>query len=166
MARSLAVLAAIAAVTAACGSSAPPSAGNRPPATAGSGGVIRGERLPSYACPTGRTASTGAQVTVAPSAVTGILLCPLSSPLMTGRLVRLTPTDVGFDSLTRALALPDQSPSPGVCPMYADVPQTVVADTADGALLVHIPVDACRHFLRYPLGQLQELRSQRPTLHR
>ena len=69
------------------------------------------------------------------------------------------------EALLAALAETDgplPSASPYMCAAYADVPRLVYAQTADGTVYVlHIPVDACGHYLVNPLSGGQPVRDGR-----
>jgi hypothetical protein len=83
-----------------------------------------------------------------PSAPVRVVICPLPVPNAVSTRADLQPPP---QDLLRALALadgPKPTGTPYACPAYADVPRLVYAQTADGTLyLLHIPVDACGHYL-------------------
>lgn len=109
--------------------------------------------------PCAAAASDGQQVSIAPGDVTAIRLCPLQNVNGPRRTVNVDSGDPGFTQLTAALAAPDGHSSPQTaCPAYADLPQTVIAETSEGPMLLHIPVDGCGHYLSEPLTLLTALR--------
>lgn len=84
------------------------------------------------------------------SEVIAVLLCPLTSPLPAqGAPVTISYSNPAFAGLLTALAAADiKAPKnkPIACPAYADVPQTVEAETSSAAMVVHIPTDECGHY--------------------
>jgi hypothetical protein len=79
--------------------------------------------------------------------VTEFRLCPIEEPDGSSRTVTVASGDRDFVQLRRALSAPDEQPKTSLaCPMYANVPQRVLAKTTSGTLLVHIPVDSCGHY--------------------
>ncbi len=76
-----------------------------------------------------------------------IVICPLPMPNASGPPTDLRPAP---PALVQALSLPDAPKPTGqyACAAYADVPRLIYAQTAAGAVfLLHIPVDACSHYL-------------------
>lgn len=105
---------------------------------------IRGSELSGFSCRGHVIDSTDA---TPPQQVTAFRLCPLGYPGQAGRAVTIRPGDVDFIPLRRALAAPDVPPNHDqFCPMYALLPQRVLAETASGTVLVHIPTDSCGHY--------------------
>lgn len=93
----------------------------------------------------------GKALTVAPRRVERLRVCAVTAPTPFNRPahpITLTYGDSRFSALLRALSLPDGQASPGqACPEYAELLPSVIASTAAGALLVHLPVDGCDHSL-------------------
>ena len=148
----LVALAVAAALLAACGG------GSSGPTGIKAAGKITGTRLTAFACPT--QPGHGAAVSLAASALTKLRLCPLPV-LRSSSAVTLAPKAAIYSRLVRSLTLPDQKASPSeVCPMFANVPQLVIGETASGAVLIHIPVDGCGHYLSQSLSALTAARSQ------
>jgi hypothetical protein len=111
----------------------------------GQGGWIRGDAIGVFSC---TAKSEGTSVRVAPSTVSEIRVCPLKTPVGTHHAYAIERGSPQFAPLVRALAAPDGKHTPGVmCPMYAQLIQPVIADSASGPLLVHVPVDGCGHYL-------------------
>ena len=135
-------------LSACSGSSSDHTAGPSQPA-------IRGARLASFSCQA--ASDPGRAVSVSPVQVVRLRLCPVQGnefePTATVR-----PAYVGFSHLLDVLGAPDEPRSSDPCPEYADLQQTIVADTPAGAVLVHIPVDGCEHYQRPALDALQQAR--------
>jgi hypothetical protein len=117
--------------------------------------------VPTFVCTTaddqGVQASTGPLVSLPASAVQAFLLCPLRLPTGSGKAVLVPRSAPGFPGLLALLSSPDQPRTKQLCPMYADMPQVILARTADGAYVVHIPVDACGHYWHPEvLGRLRQ----------
>jgi hypothetical protein len=77
--------------------------------------------------------------------VTEFLLCPMPSP-QPSRAVRVVPDNAHFAPLLGALTAADATRSTGICPMYADVVQVILARTRTVVLRARIPVDGCGHY--------------------
>jgi hypothetical protein len=101
---------------------------------------------------------------IAPSALTKIRLCPLSTVNQQGVAETLVPSDALFGRIATAMALPDQKSTPGTaCAAYANLPQIVIGQTSSGAALLHVPTDGCGHYLSQPLTALTEARNAAGT---
>jgi hypothetical protein len=118
---------------------------------------IRGPEMSAYSCHGHVVGHSGG---VTPSRVTAFRLCPLNAPNSVRKTVTVLRGDGDFARLLRALSAPDLPPYDGPCPMYADLPQRVLAETATGARLVHIPVDGCGHYQSAALSALSAARGQ------
>ncbi|HVY08839.1 MAG TPA: PASTA domain-containing protein [Mycobacteriales bacterium] len=105
--------------------------------------TVRGTQVSAYSC---TAAASATPVTVSPSTVTELKLCPVDVPNQPSKAAIVTPDDKSFTRLVSALALPDKPPTNDACAAYADVPQKVLAKTEDAPLLLHIPVDGCGHY--------------------
>jgi hypothetical protein len=117
---------------------------------------IRGTQLFGFTCSAGGDPTP---VTVAPSSVTEVRLCPPSTPTAPHRTVTVDQGDPMFARLVNALSAPDRPATSAVCPAYADVPQDVIGRTNSGLLLrIHVPVDGCGHYLAAALSALTALR--------
>ena len=134
-------------VVAGCGSSAKPKAARQP--------MLRGVAVSSFTCPA--TPEHAAKVTRI-TAVTALRLCPLDQPGVPRKTVTITQHQAQFATLVAALSVPDQPPTTGACAAYADLPQVVLAQTAQGAFQVSIPVDACNHYQQRARQALQAAR--------
>jgi hypothetical protein len=148
-----AVVLAAALLCAACGSgsSTPAGAGTATP----NGAEVRGAALTAFRCAAG---PAGDRVAVPPGQVRLLRLCATSAPGQ-DRIVTVRPRDPAFAPLVTALARPDTPRDPdALCPMYADVPQRVLASTARGPLLVDIPHDGCGHYQRAAAAALAAAR--------
>jgi len=108
------------------------------------------------ACPPQIDAS--ATTTTPVGTVRALSLCPVGIPRFSSNAVTITASDPQFGALITALSAPDESRTSGACPMYADVPQIVLAETADGVYQVSIPTDACGHYQRDALTALTQAR--------
>jgi hypothetical protein len=100
--------------------------------------VLRGARTSDFLCPehiSGATA-TGQPVVGA----TALRVCVTGGTPVTVRAGQPI-----FEPLLAALARPDTKVSHG-CPLYADVPQILVAQTPVGDFRVSMPVDGCGHY--------------------
>jgi hypothetical protein len=123
------------------------------------GAWLRGTSLPAFSC---TAKSDGTPVKVAPSTVTEIRVCPLSTPVGGHRAYTVSQGSPHFAPLVRALAVPDGNRSPGVmCPMYAQLIQPVIGDSTSGPLLIHVPVDGCGHYLPGAMSALTAAGGQR-----
>ena len=116
---------------------------------------IRGASLSGFACHSHRI---GHSAKVTPSSVTKFRLCPLNVPEQQSRTVTVGRGNENFAALSSSLSAPDEPAYDGPCPMYADVPQRVIAQTSSGAVLVHIPVDGCGHYQRAATTALSNAR--------
>jgi hypothetical protein len=124
---------------------------------------LRGTKVASIQCastvwqPDQKTAS------VLPSTPVRLVICPLPMPNVVHPPADLRPPP---EALLAALAAPDgpkPTASPYMCAAYADVPRLVYAQTASGDLyLLHIPVDACGHYLMHPMTELDQYANNRP----
>jgi hypothetical protein len=117
---------------------------------------LSGVALPAYSC---SAKGDRTPVRVASSTVSEITLCPLEIPQKTSAPVVITSSDPILARLTKALSAPDQKPTGGMCAAYADLPQTVIAQSSSGPFLVRIPVDGCDHYLGAALSALSAVRS-------
>jgi hypothetical protein len=137
------------------GTSAPPGA----PTTSG----LRGVKVASIQC-AGTTWQPDDKTAVRlPSVPVRVVICPLPMPNAVHPPADLRPPPA---SLLSALAESDgplPTASPYVCAAYADVPRLVYAQTADGAVyLLHIPVDACGHYLVNPMAAVNQYAKDGP----
>jgi hypothetical protein len=138
----------VAVAVAGCGSVSGGGVGNAPssPEPPGATG-LRGTPVVAVHCSPHQFQPDAARARPVPAAPVRIVLCPLAMSNAAGPPTDLRPAP---PALVRALALPD-GPKPSgqyACAAYADVPRLVYAETADGSLyLIHIPVDACSHYL-------------------
>jgi hypothetical protein len=97
-------------------------------------------------------------VRVARSAITLVILCPVS--VEPGPVVRLLPDSTRFGPVVLGLATPGRRYPPGTaCPAYADVAQTVLAQAGKQWLVVDLPQDSCGHYPRDLLALLAEARA-------
>lgn len=119
--------------------------------------AIRGAGLSGYSCHAHVVGSAGS---VTPSRVIEFRLCPMQVPMQERQTVTVKRSSSDFGPLLRGLSAPDEKATTGPCPMYADVPQRVIARTATGAVLVHIPVDSCGHYQRPAALALSNARSE------
>lgn len=126
-------------------------------AQAASDPSVRGPHLSSFSC---HGHVVGRSAGVAPSRVTAFRLCPLDAPNSARQTVTVRQGDPYFARLQRSLSAPDAPPYDGPCPLYADLPQRVLANTASGAVLVHIPVDGCGHYQPAARSALYAARGQ------
>jgi hypothetical protein len=123
--------------------SSSPSASSSPAAR---GAVLRGLPVTSFACPPNLIRAVGGvPVPLPASDVTEFLLCPMPFP-QHSRAVRVIAGNVHFGLLLRALTAPDLPPSTGLCPMYADAVQVILAKTRTVVMRAAIPVDGCGHY--------------------
>jgi len=118
--------------------------------------LLRVVRVTRIACPPQIDAS--ATTTTPVGTVRALSLCPLDMGRLSSNLVTITTSDLQFSALITALSSPDEARTREACPMYADVPQIVIAETADGAYQVSIPTDACGHYQRDALTALTQAR--------
>jgi hypothetical protein len=92
-----------------------------------------------------------------------VVICPLPMPNPVHGTADLRPPPA---DLLHALAQPDgpkPTASPYVCAAYADVPRLVYAEVPGGQLyLLHIPVDACGHYLPSVLTVITKYAQQAP----
>jgi hypothetical protein len=141
------------------GSPGGPSAAPTAPAASG----LRGERISSIQCASTRWQPDEHAAELLPSAPVRLVICPLPMPNAVHPPADLRPPP---RDLLDALAEPDgpkPTASPYVCAAYADVPRLVYAQTADGAVyLLHIPVDACGHYLPSVLTVITKYAQQAP----
>jgi hypothetical protein len=120
---------------------------------------MRGIAVETFACPRSPASSTAEPTSIVePQA---LRLCPLDAPVVTARAVTVTRGEPGFEPLVDALSRPDEAPTTGACPEYADVPQVVLARTDDAVYAVAIPTDACGHYQSVVLDALR--RAREPT---
>jgi hypothetical protein len=117
---------------------------------------IRGAALSVYSC---HAQEVGQAASVAPAQVLQFRLCALPYQGPSSHTVTIRRGDSDLGRLRRALSAPDAPKSTGACPMYADVVQQVLAKTASGYLLVHIPVDGCGHYQSAALAALNAARA-------
>ena len=148
----LAVL--VGAVTTSCSTAKHP---NPPP----SPNVLRGSSLSAAVCPA--PTPPGSPMTMRADEVTVILLCPLPSenPSPTrGAPTTVSASNPAFAGLLAALATPDIEAKGEriACPTYADIPQTVEAQSPAAVMVVHIPIDECGHYQSGPLFALMRAR--------
>jgi hypothetical protein len=118
--------------------------------------ALRGVRVKVLTCPA-RAVSPAASPTPI-GAVQTILLCPLDVPNSSSKPVTLRTGQPEFTVLSTALSVADETPSTGPCALYADAPQTVLAQAREGVYQISIPTDACRHYQRDALEALDRAR--------
>jgi hypothetical protein len=119
-------------------------------------GVLHVIGVSGRACPP--HIDSPAAITVAFGTVRALLLCPLATPRLMSTAVTITASDPKFAALIKALSAPNEPRTSQACPMYADVPQIVIAETVDSAYQVLIPTDACGHYQRGALTTLNRAR--------
>ena len=127
------------------GSSAPGSSSSSPGSPAATG--LRGTKVQTIACNTHIWQPDAGAARLLSGTPVRMVICPQLTEA-SGPPTDLRPVP---QALLRALSLPDAPKPTGqlACPAYADVPRLVYAQMSDGALfLLHIPVDACSHYLR------------------
>ena len=108
--------------------------------------VLRGVPVTSFGCPPNQMQPVGGvRVHVPASDVTEFLLCPMPFPRHS-RAVTVFAGTVHFGPLLGALTAPDMPRSTGMCPMYADAVQVILAKTRTGVVRATIPVDGCGHY--------------------
>ena len=134
-------------LVAGCASTSGDAAGT-PPSGSGPGPTgLRGTQVISIVCKS-TVFQPDDTAAVLPSVPVRMVICPLPMPDAASTKADLRPPP---QDLVRALALadgPKPTGTPYACAAYADVPRLVYAQTADGTLyLLHIPVDACGHYL-------------------
>ena len=117
---------------------------------------LRGVPVSKFECPSRPVSPTANVTTIAEVEV--LLVCPLGMPGPTSKAVTVAATDPQFAVLVTALSAPDEAPTTGACPMYADALQYVFAKTPDGVYQVSIPTDACRHYQQGALDALNQVR--------
>ena len=107
--------------------------------------VLRGIPVRSFECPPRPLSSAVSPIPV--DAVQTLMLCPLSMPGLSSNAVTVGVDRPIFKVLIAALSAADEPPTRGVaCPLYADLPQVVVAKTSGSVYQVSIPTDACKHY--------------------
>jgi hypothetical protein len=139
---------------------APTTTSAAPPTTARTHlpGVLRGVSVGRFECPP-PLESTATTVTSIGTVKT-LLLCPIDAPGLASTAVTINASDPQFAALVSALSAPDEPRTTQACPMYADVPQFVVAQTDDGVYEVTIPTDSCGHYQRGALAALTHVRER------
>jgi hypothetical protein len=118
--------------------------------------VLRGVRVHNFECPPRPTSRTAHPAAIPAPQV--LLLCPLDTPGALSRAVTVVATQPLFTRLIAALSAPDEDPTTGACPAYADQPQNVLAKTGAGAYRLAIPTDECGHYQRRALDALNRAR--------
>jgi hypothetical protein len=119
---------------------------------------MRGTAVDTFACPANPPSSSAEPAPIVEAQA--LRLCPLDAPDEPARTVTVTRDEPGFAPLVDALSLPDEAPTTGACPEYADVPQVVLARTDGAVYAVAIPSDACGHYQRVVLDALRRAREQ------
>ena len=135
-----------------------------PPAAPVSSG-LRGVKVASIQCASTTWQPDERTAVRLPSVPVRLVICPLPMPNAVHPPADLRPPP---DALLAALAESDgplPTASPYVCAAYADVPRLVYAQTADGTVYVlHIPVDACGHYLVHPLTVVNQYAMDGPIV--
>jgi hypothetical protein len=128
-------------------STAPLSASPSASSSSASGGpVLLGVPVPSFGCPPKLEQGAGrVQVRVPAGDVSAFTLCPMSSSHYP-TTVRVVAGNVHFRALLEALTAADAPRSNGMCPLYADVTQVILARTRTGVVRARIPIDGCGHY--------------------
>ena len=119
-------------------------------------GLLRVVHVTRIACPP--QIDSPATTTIPFGTVRALSLCPLGMRRLSSSTVTITAGDPKFNALIMALSAPDEPRTAEVCPLYADIPQIVIAETADGVYQVSIPTDACGHYQRGALTALTQAR--------
>lgn len=123
--------------------SSSPSASSSSPAH---GPVLRGVAVTPFDCSAKlRQGVGGVPVRVPAGEVTEFLLCPMPSQ-QPSQAVKVVPGNAHFAPLLGALTAADAPRSTGICPMYADEVQVILAKTRTEVLRATIPVDGCGHY--------------------
>ena len=142
------------------GSGGPPSASS--PSSPGRTG-LRGAEVTSIRCSSTVWQPDDAAAVALPDTPVRIVICPLAIPQPVHARVDLRPPPA---DLLQALGLPDgpkPTGTPYACPAYADVPRLVYAELPGGDIyLLHIPVDACGHYLSAALSVINRYAQQGP----
>jgi hypothetical protein len=132
------------------GSGAP--TGSPAPTTPSGTGGLRGEKAGTIECASTTWQPDEHAAQPLPSMPVRLVICPLPMPNAVHPPADLRPPP---SDLLAALAEPDgpkPTASPYMCAAYADAPRLVYAQTAGGTVyLLHIPVDACGHYLMHAL---------------
>jgi hypothetical protein len=121
--------------------------GGAVPSTPSGSAGLRGIAVDAVRCSPQQWQPDRSQAHGLPGMPVRVIICPLSMPTAGGPPTDLRPAP---PALIQALSLPDAPKPTGqfACAAYADVPRLVYAELADGSLyLIHIPVDACSHYL-------------------
>jgi len=126
----------------------------KPKATQSPG--LRGTAMSTFACPARPTIPAAKPVAI--DGARALRLCPLDAPGLQPKTVTVTAYQPVFASLITALSVPDDPATRGACPAYADLPQTVLAQTSRCVYQVAIPVDGCMHYQRAALDALSRAR--------
>jgi hypothetical protein len=119
--------------------------------------AVRGTSIANFACPA--TSRAGPAIRISPATVTALRLCRGAIPYGTGAEVDLTSSDATFGPLVAALAAPDLPTDHGPCLTYGDLPEVIEARSATAFLIVHIPVDGCKHYQRDVINAISKARS-------
>lgn len=94
------------------------------------------------------------------SQITRFVICGQQVPFGNQHTVQIARSDSRFAVLARYLARPDGGgQAQRICPMYATVPLIVLAETASGWYVVHVPTDGCQHYAPGLLNLVTRLRS-------
>jgi hypothetical protein len=141
------------------GAGTPPSSPEQPGAAG-----LRGTQVVSVECDAQRVQPDAAHARAVSGVPVRIVVCPLPMANAAGPPTDLRPAP---PALVRALSLPDapKPPAQYACAAYADVPRLVYAELADGTLyLLHIPVDACSHYLPAAATAVNEYAHEGPVV--
>jgi hypothetical protein len=140
-----------AALLAGCASSSAGAPGAPPSTTPGPSG-LRGTEAASIQCGSSVFQPDDTRAATLPDKPVRVVICPLPMPNAVSTTADLRPPPA---DLLRALSLPDELAPAGsqyACAAYADVPRLVYAQVPGGTVyLMHIPVDACGHYLTQAL---------------
>ncbi len=118
---------------------------------------LRGIPVRAFSCPAHPEAP--APKTVPIEGARALLLCPLGLPGQPSPALTVKVDQPRFAALIRALSAADEAPTKGaVCPLYADLPQFVLAEAGALAYQVSIPTDGCGHYQHGTLDALSRAR--------
>ncbi len=118
---------------------------------------LRGIPVRAFSCPAHPQSSAPKPVPI--EGARALLLCPLGLPGQPSAAVTVGVNQPRFEELIRALSAADEAPTKGaVCPLYADLPQFVLAEAGARAYQVSIPTDGCGHYQHRALDALSHAR--------
>jgi hypothetical protein len=133
------------ALSACNGGSAPTRSGGAPERPGPGPAAIRGFRLNAFACDAHRL--PGKSVSTGVNTVTGLIVCPAPRLAHTRTTTTTITASAAADSgLFAALSARDQPMTTGPCTAVGELPIRMIAKTAAGPLLVHIPAGVCGQY--------------------